>query len=103
MASLDILCFNPFNLKNEIMKIEHQKIFCGPSKILKNISWSINLCLIYFMTPTKTIRPAQKFIGSFFGNLFISKNVSLKESLRISHATLSTIRCPCGKILSLEY
>ena len=39
MASLDILCFNPFNLKNKIIKIEHKKIFRGPSKILKNISW----------------------------------------------------------------
>ena len=38
MASLDILYCDPFNLKNEIMKIEHKKIFCGPSKILKNIS-----------------------------------------------------------------
>ena len=56
MASLDILCFNPFNLKNKIMKIEHKKIFCGPSKILKNISWPIKICLKYFMTPTKTLR-----------------------------------------------
>ena len=53
MASLDILCFNPFNLKNKIIKIEHKKIFRGPSKILKNISWLINICLKYFMNPTK--------------------------------------------------
>ena len=57
MASLDILCFNPFNLKNKIMKIEHKKIFRGPSKVLKNISWPINICLKYFMTPTKTLCP----------------------------------------------
>ena len=56
MASLDILCFNPFNLKNKIMKIERKKIFCGPSKILKNISWLINICLKCFMTTTKTLR-----------------------------------------------
>ena len=49
MANLDILCFNSFNLKNKIMKIEHKKIFRGPSKILKNISWPINICLKYFM------------------------------------------------------
>ena len=48
MASLDILCFNLLNLKNKIMKIEHKKIFRGPSKILKNISWPI-------MAPTKTL------------------------------------------------
>ena len=53
MASLDIFCFNPFNLKNWIRKIEHKEIFRGPSKLLKNISWSINICLKYFMTPTK--------------------------------------------------
>ena len=56
MASLDILCFNPFNLKNKIMKIEHE-IFGGPSKILKNNSWPINICLKYFMGPTKTLCP----------------------------------------------
>ena len=56
MASLDFLCSNPLNLKNKITKIEHKKIFCGPSKILKNISWPINMCLKYFMTPTKTLQ-----------------------------------------------
>ena len=53
MASLNILCFNPFYLKNKIMK--HKKIFRDPSKILKNISWPINICLKYFMDPTKTL------------------------------------------------
>ena len=57
MASLDILCFNPFHLKNKIMKIEHKKIFRGPLKILKNISLPIDLCVKYFMAPTKTLRP----------------------------------------------
>ena len=57
MVSLDILCFNPLNLKNKIMKIGHKKIFRGPSKILKNISWPINICLKYFMVPTKYLRP----------------------------------------------
>ena len=50
MASLDILCSNPLSLKNKITKLEHKKMFCGPSKILKNISWPINICLKYFMT-----------------------------------------------------
>ena len=36
MTSLDIFCFNPIKI-NKIMKIEDKKIFCGPSKILKNI------------------------------------------------------------------
>ena len=42
MASLDILCFNPFNLKNKTMKMEHEKIFCSTSKMLKNVSWPPN-------------------------------------------------------------
>ena len=57
MASLDILCFKPLNLKNKITKIEHKKIFSSPTKILKNMSWPINMLLKYFMTPTKTLRP----------------------------------------------
>ena len=56
MAGLDILCFNPFNLQNKIMKTEHKKIFRGPSKILKNISWPINICVRYFMAPIKTLQ-----------------------------------------------
>ena len=55
MASLNILCFNPFNLKTKIINIEYKKIFRRPSKILKNISWPINICLKYFMAPTKTL------------------------------------------------
>ena len=56
MDSLGILYYNALNLKNKITKIEHKKIFLGPSKILKNISWPINICLKYCMSPTKTLR-----------------------------------------------
>ena len=38
------------------MKIERKNIFCAPSKILKTISWRINICLKYFTIPTKTLR-----------------------------------------------
>ena len=55
MAGLDILCSNPLNLKNKITKIEHKKIFCGLSKVLKIILWLIDIRLTYFMTPTKTL------------------------------------------------
>ena len=51
MASLDILCSKSLNVKNKITKIEQKKLFCGPSKTLRNISWPINICLKYFMTP----------------------------------------------------
>ena len=50
MASLDILCSKPLNLKNKITKIEHKKIVYGSSKILKNISWPINICLKSLMS-----------------------------------------------------
>ena len=36
------------------MKIEHEKISRDPSKILKNISSPINICLKYFKAPTPT-------------------------------------------------
>ena len=62
MSSLDILCFNPCNLKNKIMKIEQKTIFHSPSKILKNISWPINICLKYFMAPTKTLCPPPPYL-----------------------------------------
>ena len=53
MASLDILCSKSLNVKNKITKIEQKKLFCGPSKTLRNISWPINICLKYFMTPSQ--------------------------------------------------
>ena len=37
MDSLDNLCSNFLNFKNKITKIENEKIFCDPSKNLKNI------------------------------------------------------------------
>ena len=55
--NLGIFCFNPFKLKNKIIEIEHKKTFCGPSKILKNISGPINICLEYFMTLKKPSVP----------------------------------------------
>ena len=48
MASLDILCSNPLNLKSKTTKIEHQKMFSGSSQILENFSWPINIRLKYF-------------------------------------------------------
>ena len=75
MASLDILCFNPFNLKNKIMKIEHKKIFRGPSKVLKNISWPINICLKYFMTSTKTLRAPSYILNLRFLNTITEHNL----------------------------
>ena len=53
MASLNILCFNPFNLK-----IEHNKIFRGPSKILQKCFMThqnMPKILKYFMATTKIL------------------------------------------------
>ena len=41
MASLDILHFNPFNIRNKIMKIGHKKYFMAHQEFWKNISWPI--------------------------------------------------------------
>ena len=75
IASLDILCCNTLNLKNKITKIEHKKMFCGPSKILKNISWPINICLKYFMTPAKTLRPPSYILNVWS----LNKNISFRD------------------------
>ena len=57
------------------MKMEHKKIFHGPSKILKNISWPINVCLKYFMAPTKILR-----FPSYILNVRSLKNPIIKAS-----------------------
>ena len=60
MASLNILCSDPNNFLKEITKKIRKvpkKYFCGSSKILKNISWPINISLKHFMAPAKTLRP----------------------------------------------
>ena len=58
-ARLNILCSDPHNFLKEVTKKirkVHKNIFCGPTKILKNISWPINICLKYFMASAKTLR-----------------------------------------------
>ena len=84
MASLDILGFNPFNLKNKIIKIEEKKMFCDQSKILKNVSWPINICLKYFMTPKKTIRPPSyilnvRSLNSTYGKTNFRASIKVTE------------------------
>ena len=82
MASLDILCSNPLKLKNEIIKIEHEKIFCGPLKILKNLSWPINICPKYFMTPTKILRCSRTTILDF---IKMFRNSTILQHFDTSH------------------
>ena len=59
MASLNILCSDLLSFLNEVTKKnqERKTFFCGPSKIFKNISWPINICLKYFMAPAKVLQP----------------------------------------------
>ena len=61
MSSLNILCSDRHNFLKEVTqkknrKEAHKKIFCGPSKLVKNILWPINICLKYFMAPAKTLQ-----------------------------------------------
>ena len=48
-----------------IVKISkgHKNIFSDPSKIFKNILWHINICLKYFMTPSKTFRSLRTYLN----------------------------------------
>ena len=60
MVSLNSLCSELRTFQKKLLKKirkVHKKIFCGPSKILKNISWHINIYLKYFMPPEKTLCP----------------------------------------------
>ena len=54
MASSDILCFNPFNLKDKIMKIEHKKIF--GRKLLHGSLLFISIRIGFSGTMTKVYR-----------------------------------------------
>ena len=99
MASLDILCSNLLNLKNKFTKIEHKKIFCGPSKILKNISCPINICLKYFMTPTKTLRPLPPSSVLFWCYLI---GLLLKH-VYLNNCFFSSAVRWCLKVLSICY
>ena len=62
VGNLDILRSDQLHLKSKITKGEHKEIFCGPSKIFKNISWPINICLRFFMpaTPPPPPPPPEK-------------------------------------------
>ena len=61
VSSQALICLTHLNfqmnsLKKKIRK-EHENIFCGLSQLLKNISWSINTCLKYFMTSATALQP----------------------------------------------
>ena len=51
----------PITLKKKLLKKimteAHNKIFGDPSKIFKNISWSVNVFLKYFMAPANPSAP----------------------------------------------
>ena len=81
MASLDILCSNSLNLKNKVTKIE-RKIFCGPSKILKNISRPINIRLKYFMILVKTVQPTPYPFSPLLHTYCMVPNVTKSWNIR---------------------
>ena len=100
------------NFKNKIIEIEHKKIFRGSSKILKNISWPINICLKYFMTPTKTLCPPPPLLSCrylMYGPLLHYLWIHLLHftccilfSKYISHALLNGI-ITCKRITAAPY
>ena len=98
MASSDILCSNLLNLKNKFTKIEHKKIFCGPSKILKNISCPINICLKYLMTPQKPCTPSPP-------PLFFSDAIwlAMLKHVYLNNCVFSSAVRWCLKVLSICY
>ena len=62
MASLNFSCSDLLSFLNEVTKKKfrkgkNKKFFCGTSKVFKNFSWPINICLKYCMVPTKTLPP----------------------------------------------
>ena len=67
------------------MKIEHKKIFCGPSKILKNISWPINICLKYFMAPTKTLWSPSYILNVWSLKVYIPTKLEKIETKKKPH------------------
>ena len=104
MASLNILRSNTLYLKNKIMKTEHKKIFCGPSKNLTNISWSINICLKYFMTPTNPRYEIFKIKENALNEL-PPKSSTIRGHLLRSHYFVylcSNLLDSCSKISSLQ-
>ena len=68
------------NFKIKLRKENTRKYFVTNQKFLKNISWPINICLKYFMTPTKILWPSTYILNVRSLNLiygpssFISKN-----------------------------
>ena len=79
MAGLDILCYNSLNLKNKIAKIEHKKIFCGPSKFFEKCFKAHQDMPKKFHDPNKTFRPPSTYECAVpkFNKNKISKNLGL--------------------------
>ena len=65
MASLDILCSDPFNLKKKIAKTQHKK---------ENILWPIKNFEKYFMGPAKSLPPSPTYL--MYGTLVLKVRCS---------------------------
>ena len=84
-----------YKLKNKIMKIEHKKIICGSSKTLKNISWPINICLKYFMTPINThcVPPTYLMYGPCINHYLLMKKTKKIKQLPTIYQLNFASRC----------
>ena len=86
------------------MKIKHEKIFCGPSKMLENISCPIKLYLKYLMTSTKTLRAPSyilnvRFLSQQIHYLHSKIHCKVDESLFASVFTLNNLFCDSATFL----
>ena len=86
------------------MKIKHEKIFCGPSKMLENISWPIKLYLKYLMTSTKTLRAPSyilnvRSLSQQIHYLHSKIHCTIDESLFASVFTLNNLFCDSATFL----
>ena len=83
MASLDILCSSPPTLNKKNYQNRTENIL-RPIKILRNITWHINIYLKYFMIPTKTLHPPSYILNvRSLRSLWLRRNFSLDKSNKV--------------------
>ena len=81
-AQTPLANFFKWSQLKKLKKGKIKKIFCGPSKIFKTFSWPINICLIYFLAPTR---------GHFFFDCFKNTAELILQQNEFNHCTISWV------------